>query len=105
MKHSAQRSFLALRLVVGLVLTSTLEPVAILELVMDRSLYLAKLNSEQIHLLMIGLCALVLGIIFSILLTRSIVSPLKNAGDRMDDIANGEGDLTQRLRHRQQHLL
>ena len=76
------------------------KPVAILELVMDRSLYLAKLNSEQIHLLMIGLCALVLGIIFSILLTRSIVSPLKNAGDRMDDIANGEGDLTQRLRAR-----
>ncbi|MCP3940394.1 MAG: HAMP domain-containing protein [Desulfobacteraceae bacterium] len=41
--------------------------------------------------------ALVLGIVLAWFLSRSITGPIRTAVDRLKDIAQGEGDLTQRL--------
>jgi len=50
--------------------------------------------SKQITILIIGLLIVITLIIF---FPRIIVKPLKNLLDRMEDISDGEGDLTARV--------
>ncbi len=71
--------------------------VAVIELAMDRSDYLARLTSGRNRLVAIALMTLVAGLLLFSLISRGIVNPLRRAARGMDDIANGEGDLTQRL--------
>lgn len=73
------------------------KPVAVVELAMDRSAYLGQLADGRNHAIIGGVTALILGLVVFGWLGRSIVGPLQRAADSMNDIASGEGDLTQRL--------
>jgi methyl-accepting chemotaxis protein len=54
-------------------------------------------SSARSTLLMTALLALAVGIAAAVTITRSITGPLRDLRDRLDDIANGDGDLTLRL--------
>ncbi|HEB54721.1 MAG TPA: methyl-accepting chemotaxis protein [Gammaproteobacteria bacterium] len=73
------------------------QPVGVLEIVMDRSDYVAAVNN--IRNITIMVCALVLaaGLILVYFLSKGITGPIKRTVDAMNDIADGEGDLTMRL--------
>lgn len=71
--------------------------IGVLEIVMDRSTYAAKQRNATILNLVLGVLAVVVGLIISSLIARGIVSPIKHAASAMQDIAEGDGDLTQRL--------
>jgi methyl-accepting chemotaxis protein len=71
--------------------------VGVVELAMDRSAYLAQLAEARNSLLAAATTALLLGLLLFYFVSTSIVAPLRRAVARMDDIADGDGDLTQRL--------
>ncbi len=48
-------------------------------------------------LLVLPLVAILLAIVVTVLIRRSIVVPIRTMNDMLDDIASGEGDLTKRL--------
>ncbi|MBI1423329.1 MAG: HAMP domain-containing protein [Gammaproteobacteria bacterium] len=72
-------------------------PIGVLEIVMDRSQYVQSLNRSAGFNMAIGAVFLVFGVIIAIFLSRAIVRPLKKAVAAMNDVAEGDGDLTQRL--------
>tara|TARA_Y100000310_G_C20702291_1_gene831011 strand:- start:7273 stop:8397 length:1125 start_codon:yes stop_codon:yes gene_type:complete len=65
---------------------------------LNREEYLAAISSARNTTLLIGLFVLVAGLALGLVITRSIVTPIKSAMNAMDDIAQGEGDLTKRLK-------
>ncbi len=71
--------------------------VAVIELAMDRSEYLSQLANGRNKLVAIALFTLVAGLLLFGIVSRSIVGPLQRAATSMNDIASGQGDLTQRL--------
>ncbi len=73
------------------------QPVGVLELMVDRSEYVAGYREALFSVLGVGLLVLVLGMGLAWVIARSIVKPLCETVARLDDIAQGEGDLTQRL--------
>ncbi len=73
------------------------KPIGVLEIAMDRSHYVASLNQLQYSILLIGVVALLVGLVIAGLIGRSISQPIRSTADAMDDIAEGEGDLTRRL--------
>ncbi len=72
-------------------------PIGVLEIAYDTSDDIKLLNDARNTVLIIGLIALALALLIAALITRSIVRPVCLASLRMQDIAEGEGDLTQRL--------
>ena len=72
-------------------------PIGVLEIVMDRSQYVDALNKSMTFNSIIGVIFVVLGIVVAAILARAIVQPLKKAVAAMNDVAEGEGDLTRRL--------
>ncbi len=73
------------------------KPIGVVEIAVDREYYEAALAGARNSTLLIGGVALLLGIGISTLLSLSIRRPLCNTCDAMEDIAQGEGDLTRRL--------
>ncbi|WMS85644.1 methyl-accepting chemotaxis protein [Pleionea litopenaei] len=71
--------------------------IGVLEVAMDRSYYAEAIQSQQNEVFMIGLFALIAGIAFSFFLTRTISKPIEEVVSALNDIAAGDGDLTQRL--------
>ncbi|VAX11921.1 Methyl-accepting chemotaxis sensor/transducer protein [hydrothermal vent metagenome] len=73
------------------------QPVGVLEIVMDRSGYVAAVN--RIRNVTIMVCTLVFaaGFILVYFLSKGITNPIKRTVDAMNDIAGGDGDLTMRL--------
>lgn len=72
-------------------------PVGVLQIAMDRSHYVTAINTIRNSALIISLMALFLGITIAWWLGKNISSPIRIASLAMDDIAEGDGDLTQRL--------
>ncbi len=72
-------------------------PIGVLEIANDTSADAKLLNQARNTVLMVGLGSLALALLIAALITRSIVRPVCLASLRMQDIAEGEGDLTQRL--------
>ena len=73
------------------------KPFGVLEIVMDRSVY-GNMQSEATWLnILLALLAVAGGIFVSALVAKGIVKPIKSAAMAMSDIAEGDGDLTQRL--------
>jgi methyl-accepting chemotaxis protein len=72
-------------------------PIGVLEIMMDRSQYVGALNKSMVFNSIIGIVFVVLGIVVAIILARAIVQPVKKAVAAMNDVAEGEGDLTRRL--------
>lgn len=71
--------------------------IGVLELSKDRRDYVAALNQARITTLGISLLAILIGLGIAYLIANTITLPLKKAVDAMNDIAQGEGDLTCRL--------
>ena len=72
-------------------------PIGVLEFAMDRSVYSTAFNSARNTTLIIGVISLVLGLLFARLVSRLIGRPLNQTIEAMNEIAQGEGDLTRRL--------
>jgi methyl-accepting chemotaxis protein len=71
--------------------------VGVLEIGMDRSHYLSATNSARNTAILVGVLALVGGVIIATFIGRLITGPLVRTVDAMNEIAQGGGDLTQRL--------
>ena len=71
--------------------------IGVLEIVMDRSSYATMQSDATILNLVLGVLAVVIGLAISALIAKGIVSPIKEAASAMQDIAEGDRDLTQRL--------
>jgi methyl-accepting chemotaxis protein len=73
------------------------KPIGVVELAIDRSMFVAALNDARNTTILIGVIALILGLLLSWLVARTITRPLCVTVTTLQDIAEGEGDLTQRL--------
>ncbi len=73
------------------------KPVGVMEIVVDRSGYVAAIAGARNTTLAITGAALLIGFFFASVIAYSITCPLKQAVEAMNDIAEGEGDLTKRL--------
>ncbi len=71
--------------------------IGVIEIALDRSEYLAAISQIQNIMLILGLVALFGGLFIAWIIGSGITRPLKYAVNAMDDIAQGEGDLTRRL--------
>ena len=71
--------------------------IGVLEVAMDRSYYDDAISNQRNQTFIIGLLALLIGIFFSVVLTRTISKPICDVVVALNDIAAGEGDLTRRL--------
>ncbi len=73
------------------------QPVGVLEIVTDRSDYVAAIN--RIRNITVIVCGLVFaaGLILVYFMSLGISNPIKRTVNAMNDIAEGEGDLTMRL--------
>ncbi len=58
---------------------------------------MSQMQSAQVMVLGIVIVSTVLGLVIALLITRSVVHPIKRVVDMIKDIAQGEGDLTQRV--------
>ncbi len=72
-------------------------PIGIMEVALDRSAYLGALASARNTALLIAALAIVIGMAFALWLARTITRPLRDTAAAMQNIADGEGDLTRRL--------
>ena len=72
-------------------------PIGVLELALDRSHYVSAISSARNTTLLIGVIALAIGFFIAVMISRTIVIPITNAVNAMNEIAEGDGDLTQRL--------
>lgn len=72
-------------------------PIGVLEIALDSSNYVNAIANVSNLTLFIGLIALGVGMLIAVLLSRSIVNPISRAVDAMNEIAEGDGDLTKRL--------
>jgi len=73
------------------------QPIGVVEIVIDRSADVAAARQAIFNTLGMGLMALLIGLFLALMLTRFIVRPLRSAAERMEQIAHGDGDLTQSL--------
>jgi len=72
-------------------------PIGVMEIAMDRSSFVDAINSTRNLTLFIGGIALIIGLLIAWYIGRSITVPISRAVEAMNDIAEGEGDLTKRL--------
>ncbi|GAB4294465.1 MAG: methyl-accepting chemotaxis protein [Thiohalomonadaceae bacterium] len=73
------------------------KPIGVVELAADRSLFVAAISDARNTTLIIGVLALALGLLLSWVVARTITRPLCLTVATLQNIAEGEGDLTQRL--------
>ena len=71
--------------------------IGVLEVAMDRSYYAEAISNQRNETLVIAVIALLIGVFFSYVLTRTISKPICDVVIALNDIAAGDGDLTQRL--------
>jgi len=71
--------------------------VGVMEIGMDRSHYVVAINSARNTAVLVGIATLILGALIAAFIARLIVVPLNRAVGAMNEIAEGDGDLTQRL--------
>lgn len=71
--------------------------VGVMAIAVNREQYLAAISNARNTSLFIGFIALIVGLLLAVLIARSIVTPIAQAMNAMNDIAKGEGDLTRRL--------
>ncbi|MCG5498007.1 methyl-accepting chemotaxis protein [Ectothiorhodospira variabilis] len=93
MEHQGQ----AVALYAGSVLDFAGRPVGVLEVMIDRSDYVAEYRQALMGVLGIGALVMLGGLLAAWFIARGIVVPLRLTAQRMDEIAQGDGDLTQRL--------
>ncbi|EHQ52058.1 methyl-accepting chemotaxis sensory transducer [Ectothiorhodospira sp. PHS-1] len=73
------------------------QPLGVLEILIDRTDYVVEYRQAVTTILGIALLLVVIGLSVAWLIARGIVGPLQATAARMNEIAQGDGDLTQRL--------
>ena len=73
------------------------EPIAVAEIAMDRTFYAANAAGTRTFVAVLAAVMLAVGAALAWILTRSITAPLNATVDSLNNIAEGEGDLTRRL--------
>ncbi|MGP7735325.1 methyl-accepting chemotaxis protein [Oceanimonas smirnovii] len=73
------------------------KPIAVVEIAMDRSFYADNLAATRLFVGLLAAGALLVSVLVALMLARSIVQPLQQTVLNLQDIADGEGDLTRRL--------
>ncbi|RLK48836.1 methyl-accepting chemotaxis sensory transducer [Alkalispirillum mobile] len=73
------------------------EPIAVVEIGMDRSFYAAAMRNTMVQSGGIALIGILIGIGVALWLARGIVRPIRQTVDHMNEIAEGDGDLTRHL--------
>ena len=73
------------------------KPIGVVEIAMDRGYFVGAMADARNTTLSIGAVALIIGALLALLISRTITRPLCEAARTMEDIAEGEGDLTRRL--------
>ena len=71
--------------------------IGVMEISMDRSGYVAAINTARNATLGIAALAIAIGLILAYFIGYSITCPIRQAVQAMEDISHGEGDLTRRL--------
>lgn len=74
------------------------QPLGVVTIVMDRSHYANMINTARNTVLGIAILALVIGALVAALISRGITKPMKDTVTALRGIAQGEGDLTHRLK-------
>lgn len=87
----------AVAMYAGRVLDFAGTPIGILELMVDRSDYVATQRMATFGMVGIGIVLLLAGLGAAWWLSRDLVGPLRSTVLRLNDIASGEGNLTHRL--------
>jgi len=72
-------------------------PIGVMEIALDRSDYVSAISSARNITIIIGILALAIGLFVAHFISKTITNPIKDAVGAMHDIAEGDGDLTQRL--------
>lgn len=72
-------------------------PIGVLEVAMDRTYSVTAIGEFQTDFLLISVVVFILGICASFLISNSITRPINDVSQVMREIAQGDGDLTQRL--------
>jgi len=72
-------------------------PIGVMEIALDRTQYATNIVNARNATLFIGAISLMVGLFIAFLISRTIVNPISKAVDAMNEIADGNGDLTQRL--------
>ena len=72
-------------------------PIGVMEIALDRSHYVSAISSARNITLLVGVLALIGGFFVAVVISRTIVNPIKSAVNAMNEIAEGDGDLTKRL--------
>lgn len=73
------------------------KPVGVVSILINNEESIERINTTRLNLIIIGIVALIIGIIIAYLLAGSIVNPINRATSAMSDIAQGDGDLTHRI--------
>ncbi len=71
--------------------------IGVIEIALDRTDYLAAIENIKNIIILLGIVALIGGMIIAWAISIGITRPLKAAVNAMEDIAEGDGDLTRRL--------
>lgn len=72
-------------------------PIGVVAIVMDETEIQSQTRSIMLQLGVVLVAILLVATIFALLIGRSITEPIRTAADAMKQIAEGDGDLTQRL--------
>ena len=72
-------------------------PIGVLEISLDRTSYANAISNAKYTTLFIALAVILVGLLVAYKIAGSIAAPIKSAVDAMNEIASGDGDLTQRL--------
>ncbi|MCW8901108.1 MAG: methyl-accepting chemotaxis protein [Gammaproteobacteria bacterium] len=72
-------------------------PIGVMEIALNRSDYVSAISSARNITIIIGILALTIGLFVAHFISKTITRPIKDAVAAMHDIAEGDGDLTQRL--------
>lgn len=73
------------------------QTIAVIEIAMGINNYRQAMATAQSTVVLISVVALLIGLVVAVLIGRSVTRPISRATKAMSDIAEGEGDLTQRL--------
>lgn len=73
------------------------KPIAVVEIAMDRSFYANSASNTRNFVIMIAIIAIIFAVLIAYGLSQTIVNPLRTTVSTLQNIAEGEGDLTRRL--------
>ncbi len=73
------------------------KPIGTMVLALDRTYYVDQISAAKMEVLIIAIISLVVGAIIAWVVAKAITKPLCKVVDAMNEVAEGEGDLTMRI--------